>query len=246
MIVNSYLTKPSPSIWEELNWHPSAQQLEQLISLQEILKRYNQRLNLTKLVHGYDYWITQVFDSIWPLKNELNKPNLERNIIDVGSGCGFPGFAIAIALPGAKLTLVEAINKKQEVLQLIASELELSSRISVRHERVEVTGQNPHLRGMFDIAMARAVSHDPVVAEYLVPLIKAKGEAILFKGKFNLEDKKRLKNALHKLKAKIKSISSIKLPLDRGDRHQIRITPIDKCPDKYPRAIGIPKKKPLS
>lgn len=246
MIVNSYLNKPNPSIWKILGWDPSEEQLEKLISLQEILKRYNEKLNLTKLVEGDDYWIAQVFDSIWPIKNELNQPTLERSIIDVGSGCGFPGLAIAIALPGAKLTLVEAINKKQEVLKLIASELDLSSRVSVRHERVELTGQNSNFRGMFDIAMARAVSQDSVVAEYLVPLIKAQGEAILFKGKFTLEDKERLKNTLHKLKAKVKTISSIQLPFNRGDRHQIRITPIDKCPNKYPRAIGIPRKKPLN
>ena len=246
MIVNSYLNEPNPSIWKTLGWNPSNQQLAKLIKLQELLKGFNQKLNLTRLVNGDDYWIAQVFDSIWPIKNELNQPNLERNIIDVGSGCGFPGFAIAIALPGAKLTFVEAINKKQEVLKLIASELDLSTRISVRHERVELTGQNPYLRGMFDIATARAVGQDSVVAEYLVPLIKAKGEAILFKGKLNLEDKKRLKKSLHQLKAKIKSISSIQLPLNRGDRHQIRISPIDKCPIKYPRAIGIPKKKPLT
>ena len=246
MIVNSYLNKPNPSIWKILGWDPSEEQLEKLISLQEILKRYNEKLNLTKLVEGDDYWIAQVFDSIWPIKNELNQPTLERSIIDVGSGCGFPGLAIAIALPGAKLTLVEAINKKQEVLKLIASELELSSRISVRHERVELTGRNPNLRSTFDIAMARAVGQDSVVAEYLVPLIKAQGEAILFKGKLNLTDKERLKNALYKLKAKIKSISSIQLPLNRGERHQIRITPTDQCPIQYPREIGMPKKKPLS
>ena len=246
MIVNSHLNEPNPSIWKALDWHPSDQQLKKLITLQELLKGFNQKLNLTRLVNGDDYWITQVFDSIWPIKSELSQPSIKRSIIDVGSGCGFPGLAIAIALPGAQLTLVEAINKKQEVLKSIVDELELSSRVSIRHERIELTGQNQKFRGMFDIAMARAVSKDSVVAEYLIPLIKDQGQAILFKGKFDSIDKENLNKALYLLKAQIKSINSIQLPLNRGERHNVRISPIDKCPKMYPRAIGIPKKKPLS
>tara|TARA_Y100001968_G_scaffold331147_1_gene384878 strand:+ start:37 stop:783 length:747 start_codon:yes stop_codon:yes gene_type:complete len=245
MTINTLNKEPQPSIWEELKWHPSKEQLEQFKKLQYLLSELNEKLNLTRLIEGDDYWVTQVFDSIWPLTKELNQPNIKYNLVDVGSGCGFPGLAIAIALPQAQVTLIEATNKKKAALEFITNELGLTTRVKVRHERVEITGRNPSFRNVFDIAMARAVGKDSVVAEYLVPLIKNNGEAILFKGKWEQIDEINLKNALLILNARIKSISSIQLPSNRGTRHQIRITPTDKCPKAYPRAIGIPKKRPL-
>lgn len=245
MIINTYCQEPNESLWAQLNWSPSAKQLVKFKSLQALLKELNQKFNLTRLLEGDDYWITQIFDSLWPLKNELSSPNLNIEVVDVGSGCGFPGLAIAIALPKAKLTLIEAIKKKKEALELIVDHLDLSSRVTVRNERVELTGQDPYFRGLFDLAIARAVSKDSVVAEYLIPLINKDGEAVLYKGKWDNEDKERLNNTLKIMKAEIKSVAKINLPNNRGIRHQIRLIQSDICPNIYPRAIGIPKKRPL-
>ena len=245
MTTNNYLAKSKINIWKELNWHPSPQQIDQLIELQILLAHLNKQFNLTRLIEGDDYWIGQVFDSIWPIQKELNRPNLNRKIIDVGSGCGFPGLAVAIALPAAKMTFIEATRKKTEALKMISNQLGLSSRISIKNERVEVTGQNPIFRNKYDIAMARAVATDSVIAEYLVPLINSSGEAILFKGRWEELDQQKLNKALKILRAQIKSTSSIQLPFNRGIRHQIRIKAIEPCPNKYPRNIGLPKRKPL-
>ncbi len=233
------------SLWEELGWQPSREQIEQLITLQETLIKLNRNINLTRLLQGNDFWIGQVFDSLWPLKNELKSPAKCRSCIDIGTGCGFPGLAIAIALPGSSIILVDAIKRKTNALKEIASEIGLSKRVCVQTERAEVVGNDVSFRGKFDIAVARAVAEAPVVAEYLVPLLNKEGEALIYRGKWNDSDQQKLKKAIKPLKAKIQTISSKQLPKDRGIRHVIRVATTAPCPKDYPRAVGLPKKKPL-
>ena len=59
-------------LWSLLNWQPNEQQLILFRRLQTLLKTWNSRVNLTRLVDGDDFWINQVFDSLWPLQHELN------------------------------------------------------------------------------------------------------------------------------------------------------------------------------
>ena len=69
-------------------------------------------------MEGEDYWISQIFDSLWPLQSWLSKGE-PLKVIDVGTGGGFPGLAIAIALPQAQLTLVDSVGRKVQALSLI-------------------------------------------------------------------------------------------------------------------------------
>ena len=242
---NIFHIEANSPIWQSLNWKPSNKQFELFIKFQYLLSKSNETLNLTRLISGEDYWISQVLDSLWPIKDELKRQTPNLKCIDVGSGCGFPGVAVAIALPESQLTLVEAIKKKSQAVQAIVNELGIASRITLLDERVELTGRNSFFRGKFDLSMARAVSSPSVVAEYLIPLIKTNGEAILFLGKWNEVEENKLKKALVKLNAYIKNIESINLPAEKGIRHQVRIAVKGICPQRYPRAIGIPQKRPL-
>jgi len=92
-------------IWNKLKWKPTQTQLDQFIQLQELLREWNKRINLTRLVDGDDFWIAQVCDSLLPLHEELQYPNLSQKYIDIGSGCGFPGIARAIAMPNSNIPL---------------------------------------------------------------------------------------------------------------------------------------------
>ncbi len=219
--------------------------MQQMHRLQELLQHWNTQINLTRLIEKEDYWVGQIFDSLWPFKPELHQTNKNLNFIDIGSGCGFPGFAIAIALPKVKVTLVDSASKKTNVLAKIVKELGLDNRVFICNERAEVIGHDKSFRGVFDIAMARAVAPPPIVAEYLVPLINKDGEALLFTGQWNGSDAAKLEKALNKLKAKVITTQSNMLPCNRGIRHQIRLKAREKCPEIYPRKVGVPKKNPL-
>ncbi|MFM8526180.1 MAG: 16S rRNA (guanine(527)-N(7))-methyltransferase RsmG [Cyanobacteriota bacterium] len=231
--------------WTELGWRPEERQRADFETLQDLLRQWNSKVNLTRLVEGDDYWIAQVFDSLWPLRTWLQQPSQPLQIIDVGTGGGFPGLAAAIALPSARITLVDSVGRKLEAVRAMASALGLAERITIRCERVEQTGRERSCRGRFDLALARAVAPAPVVAEYLVPLLRPEGQALLYRGHWSDDDQSALDRALLALKARMRSLERRELPAGRGERHAVWIQPLAPCPRAYPRAVGIPAKQPL-
>ena len=238
-------SSPGAAFWEALGWTPEPSQLDQLKALQDQLRSWNSRVNLTRLVEGDDYWINQVFDSLWPLRTELGTPHQSRLAIDVGTGGGFPGLAVAIAMPGTRMTLLDSVGRKTAAVQAMVDALGLRERVSVRTDRIESAGHDRTLRGGFDLAMARAVAAAPVVAEYLVPLLKTEGNALLYRGQWSEADQHQLKRALLPLKAQLSSSQRCQLPAERGVRHLIRVQPVSPCPRQFPRAVGVPSRQPL-
>ncbi|AII48686.1 16S rRNA methyltransferase [Synechococcus sp. KORDI-52] len=238
-------TAPEPVFWDALGWQPSPAQRDQLIALQGLLQTWNQRVNLTRLVDGDDFWVGQVFDSLWPLAEELQSADKPLNWIDVGTGGGFPGLAIAIALPQARVTLLDSVGRKTTAVEAMASSLGLADRVRVRTERIETTGRDGSFRSSFDRAVARAVAAAPVVAEYLVPLLKPEGQALLYRGQWTDTDAVPFNKSLHLLKARLLDVQHRQLPSDRGTRHLLRVQPTAPCPRSYPRAVGMPSRDPL-
>jgi 16S rRNA (guanine527-N7)-methyltransferase len=235
------------ALWQQLGWQPSSEQQALFQALQEELRSWNSRLNLTRLVEGDDYWIAQVFDSLWPLLPLLQgeQAGAPLALIDVGTGGGFPGLAAAIALPKARLTLVDSVGRKVEAVRGMAAALGLAERVEVRCERIERSGQSPQCRGRHDWALARAVASAPVVAEYLVPLLAPGGRALLYRGQWSADDQAGLAKALVPLRAELESCRRLELPAGRGIRHAVVLAPTGPCPRTYPRAVGIPAKQPL-
>jgi 16S rRNA (guanine527-N7)-methyltransferase len=163
----------------------------------------------------------------------------------VGTGGGFPGLAVAIALPQARLTLVDSVGRKVEAVRAMAADLDLASRVQLRCERIERTGQGGSTRGRFDWALARAVARAPVVAEYLVPLLRPDGRALLYRGQWSPEDQAALERALVPLRARLEGVERLDLPAERGLRHALLLRPTGPCPKIYPRAVGVPARQPL-
>ncbi|MCB4410257.1 16S rRNA (guanine(527)-N(7))-methyltransferase RsmG [Synechococcus sp. MU1611] len=238
-------TAPEPAYWDALGWQPSQAQRDQLVALQGLLQSWNQKVNLTRLVDGDDFWVGQVFDSLWPLTGELQSPEQPLHWIDVGTGGGFPGLAIAIALPNARVTLLDSVGRKTAAVEAMANTLGLADRVRVRTERIETTGRDGAFRGSFDRAVARAVAAAPVVAEYLVPLLNTDGQALLYRGQWNDTDAVPFNKALRLLQARLVEVQHRQLPNDRGTRHLLRVQPTGPCPRSYPRAVGTPSREPL-
>ena len=238
-------TAPEPAYWDALGWQPSQAQRDQLVALQGQLQSWNQKVNLTRLVDGDDFWVGQVFDSLWPLTGELQSPEQPLHWIDVGTGGGFPGLAIAIALPKARVTLLDSVGRKTAAVEAMANTLGLADRVRVRTERIETTGRDGAFRGSFDRAVARAVAAAPVVAEYLVPLLNTDGQALLYRGQWNDTDAVPFNKALRLLQAGLVEVQHRQLPNDRGTRHLLRVQPTGSCPRSYPRAVGTPSREPL-
>jgi 16S rRNA (guanine527-N7)-methyltransferase len=101
-----------------------------------------------------------------------------RRVADIGSGAGFPGLVLAIALPEARIALVESVGRKCDYLRRV-TELAGLDNVEVICARAESWPQG---LGVHDAVLARAVAELPVLCEYAAPLLAPGGELIAWKG----------------------------------------------------------------
>ncbi len=213
--------------------------------LQKIIKELNSISNITRLLEGNDYWISQVYDSIWPFLENKNNFFDNKKYIDIGSGGGFPGLAYAITHPKSEIYLIDSSKKKVNALKEVKNQLRLENKITIMQERVESLAHDKSYRHNFDICTTRAVGSPDIVSEYIVPLLKPNGLGILYCGKWTNEKEEKLNKALNQLNGSVDKRQTIELPHNKGERNIVFVKTNGKCPDKYPRGIGKPAKYPL-
>ncbi len=221
---------------------------EEIMMFKELkikIQELNYKTNLTRLIEGDDYWISQVFDSIWPFKILPNINFENKNYLDIGSGCGFPGFAYAITHPTSEIYLIDSSKKKTDALKSLIKQINFRNNLYVINDRIENFAHQSSFRHKFNIATARAVSNPSTVSEYILPMLKKEGLGILYCGKWNNEDNNSLKKTLEILGGQIKEKKMISLPRNKGTRNIIFIQPQRSCPEIYPRKVGKPEKDPL-
>tara|TARA_B100000945_G_scaffold8125_1_gene6623 strand:+ start:393 stop:1112 length:720 start_codon:yes stop_codon:yes gene_type:complete len=222
---------------------------EEMIMFKELqikIQELNYKTNLTRLIEGDNYWISQVFDSIWPFKIKPNINLDNKNFLDIGSGCGFPGFAYAITHPNSKIYLIDSSKKKTDALKSLIKKINFKNNLYVINDRIENLAHQSSFRNYFNIASTRAVSNPSTVSEYILPMLQKEGLGILYCGKWTDEDNKSLKKTLAILKGEITEKRMIVLPRDKGIRNVIFIQPKESCPVIYPRSVGKPEKYPLN
>ena len=221
---------------------------EEIIMFQKLqikIKELNNKTNLTRLINGDDYWLSQVFDSIWPFKTFPNINFDNKKFLDIGSGCGFPGLAYAITHPNSEIYLIDSSKKKTDALKILIKQINFKNNIYVINNRIEKIAHQSLLRNSFNIATTRAVSNPSTVSEYILPMIKKEGLGVLYCGKWTEEDSKNLDKTLEKLEGNFKEKREILLPKSKGTRNVILIQPKNICPEIYPRKVGKPEKNPL-
>ena len=231
--------------YKDLNEILSSNEIQLFKKLQEIICEINKDTNLTRLIEGDNYWISQVYDSIWPFYLSSKKTFDGQKLVDIGSGCGFPGLAYAITHPNSEVYLIDSSRKKTDALKQIINVLNFSNKIFVINERIERIAHNASFRNIFDIGTTRAVGSPSTVAEYILPMLKKSGSGLLYCGKWNKKDEVKINKALNILKGSIEEIKRTQLPKGKGERNIIFIKPEQNCPNFYPRAIGKPSKYPL-
>jgi len=209
----------------------------------EFLLEWNQRINLTAISDPEEIRIKHFLDSLSCLK--AIPARCDIRLIDIGTGAGFPGIPLKIAVPEIRLTLVDAVGKKAEFCRLLVKRLQLSN-VTVLHLRAEEAGCDPAHREQYDWAVARAVARLPVLAEYLLPLVKAGGRALAQKGNTASEEASAAAGAVQMLGGKLEEIIPVELPGIADKRFLIPMEKINPTPSKYPRRAGAPSKKPLS
>lgn len=208
----------------------------------ESLLEWNKSFNLTAIRDSDNIRIKHFLDSLSCLSVIKNTESI--NLIDIGTGAGFPGIPIKIALPNIKLTLVDSVGKKVSFCKHIVEALGLENT-AVIHDRAEELGRSPDHREKYDWAVARAVSNLSTLSEYLLPLVKIGGKMLAQKGESGPFESHHGERAIKLLGGHIRQLHNVTLPGVVEERYLIVIDKISATPPNYPRRVGLPAKKPL-
>ena len=219
----------------------STLQLEQLDCYYTELIDWNQRVNLTRIVDRPDVMVKHFLDSLSCL---ISISQLPSDVIDIGTGAGFPGLVLKIAQPDIHLMLVETTQKKAEFLNHMIQKLALSNT-AVIAERAEIIGQQANHRERYSLAIARAVASLSVLVEYLLPLVQLNGFMLAQKGASAQEEVEAAGNAISLLGGQHIETKPITVPNMDAIRNLVLIKKTQPTPDKFPRRPGIPSKRPL-
>lgn len=206
----------------------------------EILIEWNKKINLTAIVEKDEVIDKHFIDSL-TISQYIGD---SENIIDVGTGAGFPGIPLKIVRDSLKIDLLDSLNKRINFLNEIINKLELKN-ITTIHSRVEDEANKKEKRESYNIAVSRAVANLPVLLEYLLPLVKVGGKCICMKGANIEEEISNSKKALKELGGEIEKIEKLKLPSTDATRNIIIVRKIANTPKKYPRKAGTASKNPI-
>ena len=211
----------------------------------EELVEWNRRFNLTAITDYEAVQVRHFLDSISCLL-ALPRAKLQTGarVIDVGTGAGFPGIPLKILCPGMRLTLLEATRKKVTFLEHLVRRLELRD-VEVIHGRAEELGRRPRHREQYDWALARAVAEMPVLAEYLLPLVRVGGSVLAQKGEGGPAEVHAAEGAIRILGGEVRRLVPVDLHGLAETRYLVVMEKVAATPEKYPRRPGIPAKRPL-
>ncbi len=223
-------------IFENYGIQLSEKQQELFDKYYNLLIEYNSRFNITAITEKEEVYIKHFVDSLL-FVDMLNGENL----IDVGSGGGFPAIPVKILKEDLNLTLLEATGKKCEFLKVIVKELGLKN-VTVINKRAEDLAKEEEYREKFDMCSARAVARLNTLCEYCMPFVKVSGRFFAFKGQVG-EELNEAKNAIKILGGKLLNV--YERELDSAKRTLVEIEKITNTDKKYPRGNGKERKLPL-
>ncbi len=183
-------------------------ELDLFAAYQRELLLWNQRINLVSEKSSREIVIRHFLDSLTVAPCIENPDGL---LIDIGSGAGFPGIPLAIALPGLQVMLVEASRKKSSFLSHIIRTLQLEE-VTVIRERVETLIGEKALAGTFDTVLSRAAFKLPELIRMAAFFLKPTGALIAMKGPDPREEMEDAETSLKVVGMAVTSCRDVRLP----------------------------------
>ena len=157
---------------------------------------------------------------------------------DLGSGAGLPGLPLALHFRDTQWTLVEASVRRAAFLRAAVRTLGLEARITVVEERAEAVARWPASRRYFDLVVARSFGPPAVLAECAAPLLRVGGRVVVSEPPGG-EPERWPAEGLAGL-----GMTSGKSVQAGGAAYQV-LRQATLCPDRWPRRVGVPAKRPL-
>ncbi|MDE7301212.1 MAG: 16S rRNA (guanine(527)-N(7))-methyltransferase RsmG [Clostridia bacterium] len=205
--------------------------------LKNELQEGNKKFNLTAICDDEGIKVKHFLDSV--AGESFFKEN--ANVVEIGSGGGFPSLPLKIIRGDLHFTLVESTGKKCVYLQSVVDKLALTN-VKVLNVRAEDAARQVINREMYDVACARAVARLNTLCEYCLPFVKVGGSFIAYKGDCE-EELEEAKRAIEVLGGEISAVERYTLQGDK--RTLVVIKKVKSTPAKYPRGQGKERKNPI-
>lgn len=223
---------------EKLNIKYNEETLKKLEIYKDFLIEYNKHTNLTAIKTDEEIYLKHFYDSLTICKSyDLNKIN---NLIDIGSGAGFPGMVIKIFFPNISVTLLDSNNKKTKFLQELSDKLNI--KVNIINGRVENYSKDN--LNSFDIVTSRAVANLRVLSEISLPLVKVNGYFIALKGNVE-EELKDAKKTIEIMDGLLENTINFELYNKSGIRNIVVIKKVNETKIDKIRTYDKIIKKPL-
>ncbi len=184
---------------------------------------------------------THLADSLVGL--QINELRAASRIVDVGAGAGFPGLALAVALPAASVDLVESSRRSCAVIErLIDAGGVRNARALAQRAESWAAGEGAEA---YEVVTARAVAGLPVLVEYAAPLLVLGGALVAWKGRRDGEEERAGQEAASRLGMARKQVLRVAPFPEARDRHLHVYTKQAQTPSGFPRRPGRAAKRPL-
>lgn len=219
-------------------------QLHQFYQYFELLVEWNKVMNLTTITEMEDVVTKHFVDSLSLVKVLPDLKSEQVQILDMGTGAGFPGIPLKIVFPELEITLLDSLNKRINFLNEVIEQLGLK-KIKAVHGRAEDYGRNRKYREKYDYCVSRAVANLSTLSEYCMPYVKIGGAFIPYKSGKIEEELNQAKGAVKLLGGKIEEVITFMLPKTDVERSFIVVRKKEGTSKKYPRKAGLPGKEPL-
>lgn len=188
---------------------------------------------------------THVADALSGL--ELAELHGAGRIADVGSGAGFPGLVLAVALPGATVDLIESAGRKTAVADRLLQAAELANARSIATRAEDWAKAPPPMGGResYDVVTARAVDRMAVLAEYASPLLRHDGVLVAWKGEPDHSEESEAVAAGEALAMALEEVRRVEPFEGAENRHLVVMRKTGPTPSGLPRRAGMPRKRPF-
>ncbi len=173
---------------------------------------------------------------------EVDRLRSARRIADIGSGAGFPGLPLAVALPTSRVRLVESQSRKCRFLRRLVAGAGVDNA-EVVERRVE---EWPEGRGTHEAVLARALAPAAVVLEYAAPLLELEGVLVDWRGRRDGTEEQAALDAAEQLGIELVEIREVE-PFEGAHDHHLHVyLKVRETPERFPRRAGMARKRPLA
>jgi 16S rRNA (guanine527-N7)-methyltransferase len=204
----------------------------------ELLTR--ERASVSSVTEPERAWKVHVDDSLTGL--EVESLASAQRIADIGSGAGFPGLVLAVALPDARVALIESVGRKCEFMRNAIQAAGIANA-EVANARSEELAAGP-ARESFDVVTARAVGRLSTLAELASPLLAEGGAMVAWKGRRDEDEELELERAAAALAMAPERILAVGPYAGSRHRHLHVMRKVGETPADLPRRPGMAKKRP--